>query len=508
MGFSFELEHANLVAYLTAPGQLTAPQVTDWELRSFLSATAEPITGTGFMSADKEWVEEMLRIAAASLAEHSRRRYRENDDLVKPEDLEAAFAPLRSKLVPYHLFAVTLDMRLDEGASTELATAARHLALSGRRGTLVLMPAWYRGADVSVLDPLPQFALAMENPGLWPGMLFWTVNGAAAVVPLSDCAALIGALIDPLRGGNVQAVDRILMNYRPPGRGKRLLHLSDLHFGSRWAVQNEALLEGELHSVAAGVNQVVITGDLFDSPEIGAAQAFRNFRLGLKRQTHRDPLLVPGNHDQRMMGMFGQDFRQVADLNWCRVSVDHDLKCVFVGFNSSELGRFARGRISSEQLVRVATELQNAMAIEPAVRTYLPIALVHHHPFSYQVRTETWLQRLLGTFGLNDERFLEMEDSESFVQWCAQWRVEAILHGHKHVPRHVQEYVSTPEGGAQVSAIGCGSSLGAEGSPVAYNLMSWDDERRRWVVSFFASTGGGPFVRKKLAVRQPADKSV
>ena len=42
-------------------------------------------------------------------------------------------------------------------------------------------------------------------------------------------------------------------------------------------------------------------------------------------------------------------------------------------------------------------------------------------------------------------------------------------------------------------AIGCGSSLGAEGSPVTYNLLEWNPEKRIWHASFFESINGGAF---------------
>ncbi len=45
----------------------------------------------------------------------------------------------------------------------------------------------------------------------------------------------------------------------------------------------------------------------------------------------------------------------------------------------------------------------------------------------------------------------------------------------------------------QLTAIGCGSSLGAEGSPLSYNLLEWAPESQRWVASFYESVNGGAF---------------
>ena len=44
-----------------------------------------------------------------------------------------------------------------------------------------------------------------------------------------------------------------------------------------------------------------------------------------------------------------------------------------------------------------------------------------------------------------------------------------------------------------LTAIGCGSSLGAEGSPLSYNMLEWAPDSQRWVASFFESVNGGAF---------------
>jgi hypothetical protein len=58
-----------------------------------------------------------------------------------------------------------------------------------------------------------------------------------------------------------------------------------------------------------------------------------------------------------------------------------------------------------------------------------------------------------------------------------------------------------------LTAIGCGSSLGAEGSPVSYNVVDWEPPVRRWVASIFESVNGGAF-RERLAAVSPELSSV
>src|SRR6266404_3813166 len=83
---------------------------------------------------------------------------------------------------------------------------------------------------------------------------------------------------------------------------KRVLHLSDLHFGTRHALQNQAYLSSHLKQKLPKIHRVVITGDLFDNPKEADALAFRNFRTDLETSSAKDLIVIPGNHDQRVGG--------------------------------------------------------------------------------------------------------------------------------------------------------------------------------------------------------------
>jgi hypothetical protein len=129
----------------------------------------------------------------------------------------------------------------------------------------------------------------------------------------------------------------------------------------------------------------------------------------------------------------------------------------------------------------------------------LRVALIHHHPFKFETHATTWVQRLLSHVGLSDEAFLLLEDAAEFLDWCARWEMSVVLHGHKHIARYLSQVIR-PEGAPEhsVTAIGCGTSLGAEGFPVSYNIVHWNDQRRQWMARFFESKNGGPFVPKLI----------
>jgi hypothetical protein len=63
----------------------------------------------------------------------------------------------------------------------------------------------------------------------------------------------------------------------------------------------------------------------------------------------------------------------------------------------------------------------------------------------------------------------------------------------------------TVSSGREVTAVGCGSSLGAEGLPLSYNVLEWSPAAGRWKVSFFSSRGkGAPFEEIYIASHSQA----
>ena len=176
--------------------------------------------------------------------------------------------------------------------------------------------------------------------------------------------------------------------------------------------------------------------------------------------------------------------------------IDDSARLVLFCFNSGIDAGFANGRVTVEQLTDVAIEFEKQCHLKPQVESYLRVALVHHHPFSWDAKAETFIQKTLRVIGLADERFLAMKDSKRFVDWCGARKIPLILHGHKHLQRHVQK----PAADRVVDAIGCGTSLGAEGLPLTYNILAWDPNTQRWGVTFYEDVDSYGFKPRKLAI--------
>src|SRR5262249_6555059 len=156
--------------------------------------------------------------------------------------------------------------------------------------------------------------------------------------------------------------------------------LSDLHFGAASVAENVIMLEAQLDKVITDVDRVVITGDLFDTPDPTFAAAFRTFDASLQRLSRKTPIVIPGNHDIRLLGNIGSFYKHIAATRWQTIVVDEEIGVNFSCFDSSEEGAFARGKITEAQLQRVGGALQNELATHPEYEDHLHVALVHHHP--------------------------------------------------------------------------------------------------------------------------------
>lgn len=528
MGARFRLEHANIMGYITSPNG-SAPRVRRASLREFLdmlvhSAREYLIPERGF----EEWPEQISAVAREGLERLDREahgdaaqlrsvpfRVREDEATVTPARAARVLEPLRTEFSHYSMYAMAV------GQSERLRGRARYLAQLPLYGNLlVLLPEPDTSSrNFEVLDPVPVFSRALHSVQKWPGFLFWTVNGTSLFVSDDEVDRLARDLLDLSSNRNTAGrrlnrrfseyswsalFDDVLRRYAPSPSvpQRRLLHISDLHFGTNDALENQAMLEAELREVVNSVDRVVITGDLIDTPKRESYAMFANFKNSLTHVAKgRAPIVIPGNHDQRVWGNFGREFEHIAVDGSRKVVVDDECEMIFVGFNSSEQGSFARGKIPASQFKALGGEYRTHLAARKELKRYLPIVLVHHHPFSFDVPPETWVQKALRAIGLRDESFLEMVNAGDLHRWCADWDIRTILHGHKHKYRYEERSVkSNANQPMLLTAIGCGSSLGAEGSPVSYNILEWEPSMQRWVVSVFESTGGGAFLERVAAV--------
>jgi hypothetical protein len=184
--------------------------------------------------------------------------------------------------------------------------------------------------------------------------------------------------------------------------------------------------------------------------------------------------------------------RQLTDLEWREVVVDDEAQMAFFCFDSSRTGDLARGCVDREQLLGMATEYE-VRNTGQTLDKYLKIALVHHHPYPYVPHKETPIIDPRGWVGR--ESFIELRESDRFLAWCASRGVELILHGHKHIPRLIVDRVPDETSDGQtyraITTVGCGSTLGANGSAMSFNLIEWDPKSGNWSAQFMIDRGDG-----------------
>lgn len=330
-------------------------------------------------------------------------------------------------------------------------------------------------------------------------MVFWSRTGTVAFASLQEARNLYHELRPVLASS--EQIDKILKKWSRSGERAAILHLSDLHFGNDWAQEKEPYVSTHLADIAGSIGRVVITGDLFDEPKREQARAFHSFRTSLENYRKQPAVVIPGNHDQKWRGNIRQDLGELAKVEWSTVFVDDSMQCVFFCFDSSRDADWAKGKITTEQRLQVATQFDKLSLQRPEIKEYLRVALIHHHPFSFETPKETLVSRMLEKINITDELLLRMDDAESFLAWCANRGVGLVLHGHKHVARYRQEWIRRQDGTQHlITAVGCGTTLGAEGKPLSYNLLAWDPNLRKWNVTYFMEPGDGSgFVSEYLS---------
>ena len=489
MGAKFDLSHTNLVGYLTDETGLAAPRSDLDTIGKFLMSLAD---GQNLISSTQgspgDWTRQ---VAAAALDQFSRLNFQfGNPANERPVDSRRYLDPLRTYFTGYDFYALVLPAD-HHGRDDSTLRFFREAGFSSGANGLVLLPSQpYETGLVQFVDPFPALRVLAAQPIAPPGVLFWTRLGGACALSLQDAYGFLRHdLLDALSGG-LGATDEAIAFQASRRRSKRILHLSDLHIGLAEATQRRSYLKRHVRDLLPSIDRVAVTGDLFDTPSEDLRASFDEFRRDVEDGTRKRLLVVPGNHDMRAkgnaIGGFGRKAEYVTDLDWSPIDVDHDMQTVFFSFNSCETGNFARGGVSLRQRLSRAEKHDDEIRRNEEVRDYFNIALVHHHPVNYGSQPTALYERILARFG-GDERFIAFEKSEDFLKWCVRRQVGLVLHGHKHIP-HLATVQST-EGG-EVRVVGCGSSVGAEGKPMCYDVVTVEPVTKRWSVSFYQDTRG------------------
>lgn len=112
-----------------------------------------------------------------------------------------------------------------------------------------------------------------------------------------------------------------------------------------------------------------------------------------------------------------------------------------------------------------------------------------------------WTAKMLEKLHIPEGSLVDMDESDRFVTWCLKRGIQLILFGHRHVQRNItlnktiREFGTSNINEVLITAIGCGTSLGAEGRPLSFNIVTWNPDSQRWGAEFYLDESGSGFER-------------
>jgi len=232
---------------------------------------------------------------------------------------------------------------------------------------------------------------------------------------------------------------------------RRLVHLSDLHFGR----VDQRLVAPLSRSVAAiRPDLVVVSGDLTQRARKKQFVQARAFLDSLPPPC----LVVPGNHDVPLYNVFQ---RFLGPLDNYRRYIDDDVEpeyvdeeIVVLGINTARSMTFKHGRINVAQLERIRARL---LPLPP----HLMKIVVTHHPFDLPDALAE--NNLVGRAALAMQTFSE----------CG---VDLLLAGHMHSSHATDSAARYPIKGYAALAVqaGTATSTRGRGEENSFNVLHID----------------------------------
>lgn len=347
--------------------------------------------------------------------------------------------------------------------------------------------------NIQILDSFKHMNNAIERIDEWPAVLVWERYGwgqtRGIFIPISNFEE-IRSIIE------AQNFEKQYFNYlqktygfRRTKRFAQLIHLSDLHLGVNGEeIKHTRLIEILKKHRRNTDSQVqmypIITGDIVDTPSQKNVRLYESFASQLDSIGLQNLITVLGNHDVHIKGFLRSNQQSKNTLTSLAsgesVTILDNLKLILIRFNSNTDGKWAQGKIGSEQLSDIGNRLDRIKGKDD----YYKIAILHHHPFEMeqpQWMRKTWYESLLGQLRFDVENSNILIDAELFVEWLNNREISFIMHGHKHIPK-----LFTKKG---INMVAAGSSTGnvdhsnSDKTFLTYNIINYDLELNKPISS-------------------------
>lgn len=341
----------------------------------------------------------------------------------------------------------------------------------------------YNKREALILNAFSKFTKAFINLDQWPGVLLWN-DVDSLFLPVDNGDNLIDIFtVLKYEKDNFNFLRNSYAPYQNKSHFAYLFHLSDLHFGNKVSNKRKLrvlnILEKQLHELEdTSFVFPLITGDLMDTPSLSNKQCYLEFDQMLRDKGFEKPIYILGNHDIDTSGFIKLLTKQKSIITALslnnKVELIDSIKLGIIKFDSNTGGEFAQGKIGEDQFIEIGNMLDSI----PDRHKYTFIALLHHHPKEIENPTwysPAWYETLLGKAGY--EKTMTLVDSDLFLKWIEERKINYVLHGHKHIPN------ITTHG--DVTIMGAGSSTGSVRHKekwktyLSYNLIKYDIRKKQ-----------------------------
>lgn len=233
---------------------------------------------------------------------------------------------------------------------------------------------------------------------------------------------------------------------------RKIVHISDVHFGKEDGVVVERLVEkiGELEP-----NVVVVSGDLTQRAK---SSEFQSARIFLDRLP-TPQIVVPGNHDVPLYNVIDR-FAHPLDKYKRFITDDlqpfiHDGEIAIAGVNTSRSMTIKGGRISTEQVAEIRMRMTG-------LSEELLKIVVTHHPFDVPD-------------GRDEDDIVGR--AEEAMPLIAESGADVFLSGHLHVSHighSARRYKLDSGRSALIVQAGTAASVRERGEENSFNLLEFD----------------------------------